>query len=126
MTREGLPLPVGEPAINPMPRKMIRQAIDETAAAHGAPGDVIVTVSVEGGAALAEKTWNPRLGILGGISILGTTGVVVPYSCAAWIESIHRGIDVARAGGEPLDRRVYGQDRPRKKPRNCWVCPTTR
>lgn len=102
VTREGLPLPVGEPAINPMPRKMIRQAIDETAAAHGAPGDVIVTVSVEGGAALAEKTWNPRLGILGGISILGTTGVVVPYSCAAWIESIHRGIDVARAGGEPL------------------------
>lgn len=102
VTREGLPLPVGEPAINPMPRKMICQAIDETAAAHGGTGDVIVTVSVEDGAALAEQTWNPRLGILGGISILGTTGVVVPYSCAAWIESIHRGIDVARAGALPL------------------------
>ena len=102
VTREGLPLPVGEPAINPMPRKMIRQAIDEVAAAHGAVGDAIVTVSVDGGAALAEKTWNPRLGILGGISILGTTGIVVPYSCAAWIDSIHRGIDVARAGSLPL------------------------
>ena len=102
VTRDGLPLPVGEPAINPMPRKMIREAIDETAAAHNGTGDVVVTVSVEDGAALAEQTWNPRLGILGGISILGTTGVVVPYSCAAWIESIHRGIDVARAGSLPL------------------------
>ncbi len=102
VTREGLPLPVGEPAINPVPRSMIRDAIAETAAAHGASGDVTVTVSVEDGAALAEKTWNPRLGILGGISILGTTGIVVPYSCAAWIESIHRGIDVARAASLPL------------------------
>lgn len=102
VTRDGLPLPVGEPAINPVPRRMIRETIEETAAAHGASGDVIVTVSVENGAALAEQTWNPRLGILGGISILGTTGVVVPYSCAAWIESIHRGIDVARAGALPL------------------------
>lgn len=102
VTRDGLPLPVGEPAINPMPRKMICQAIDEVAAAHDGTGDVIVTVSVENGAALAKQTWNPRLGILGGISILGTTGVVVPYSCAAWIESIHRGIDVARAGDLPL------------------------
>lgn len=102
VTRDGLPLPVGEPAINPMPRKMICQAIEDVAAAHDGTGDVIVTVSVEDGAALAEQTWNPRLGILGGISILGTTGVVVPYSCAAWIESIHRGIDVARAGALPL------------------------
>ncbi|MFT5485168.1 MAG: cobalt-precorrin-5B (C1)-methyltransferase [Paracoccaceae bacterium] len=102
VTREGLPLPLGEPAINPMPRKMIEQVIMEAATAHGGSGDVIVTVSVENGAALAEQTWNPRLGILGGISILGTTGVVVPYSCAAWIESIHRGIDVARAGALSL------------------------
>jgi hypothetical protein len=49
--------------------------------------------------AIALKTLNPRLGIVGGLSILGTTGVVVPYSCAAWIHSIYRGIDVARAGG---------------------------
>ena len=56
-------------------------------------------IAVPGGAALAEKTWNPRLGILGGLSILGTTGIVVPYSCSAWIHSIHRGVDVARAMG---------------------------
>ncbi|MGB0632628.1 MAG: cobalt-precorrin-5B (C(1))-methyltransferase [Alphaproteobacteria bacterium] len=100
VTREGLPLAVGEPAINPAPRKMIAAAIAEAASAHGGDGNVTVTISVADGAALAEKTWNSRLGILGGISILGTTGVVVPYSCSAWIESIHRGIDVARAAGE--------------------------
>ena len=100
VTREGLPLAVGEPAINPIPRKMIADAIAEAAADHDGDGNVIVRISVADGAALAEKTWNPRLGILGGISILGTTGVVVPYSCSAWIDSIHRGIDVARAAGE--------------------------
>ena len=100
VTREGLPVAVGEPAINPMPRKMIAGAITHVAGDHGGSGDVVVTVSVENGVALAEKTWNPRLGIVGGISILGTTGVVIPYSCAAWIESIHRGIDVSRAAGE--------------------------
>lgn len=102
VTREGLPVAVGEPAINPVPRRMIGEALSQVAEAHGGSGDVIVTISVDNGAALAEQTWNPRLGIVGGISILGTTGVVVPYSCAAWIESIHRGIDVSRAAGEPV------------------------
>jgi len=55
--------------------------------------------SIPGGAKIAERTLNGRLGIVGGLSILGTTGIVVPYSCAAWIHSIHRGIDVARAAG---------------------------
>ena len=95
VTKPGLPLEVGEPAINPVPRKMMRDAI--TAIRPGA--DVIVEIAVDGGEALARKTWNPRLGILGGLSILGTTGIVVPYSCSAWIESIRRGIDVARAAG---------------------------
>ncbi len=99
VTRPGLPVPVGEPAINPVPRRMIEEAIGEAAAAHNARADANVTISVPGGAALAQKTWNPRLGILGGISILGTTGIVIPYSCSAWIHAIHSGIDVARAGG---------------------------
>jgi cobalt-precorrin-5B (C1)-methyltransferase len=99
VTKPGLPLPVGEPAINPAPRQMMRAAVAEIAQAQGAAGDVEITVEVPNGAELARHTWNPRLGILGGISILGTTGVVHPYSCAAWIASIHRGIDVCRANG---------------------------
>jgi cobalt-precorrin-5B (C1)-methyltransferase len=99
VTKPGLPVPPGEPAINPVPREMMRTAVREVAERFGASGDVIVELSIPGGEALAAKTLNARLGILGGLSILGTTGVVVPYSCAAWIHSIHRGIDVARASG---------------------------
>ena len=99
ITRPGLPLPPGEPAINPVPRQMIRDAIAEVAAAAGRPADAEVEVAIPGGAELAAKTLNARLGIVGGLSILGTTGIVVPYSCSAWIHSIHRGIDVARAAG---------------------------
>ncbi len=101
VTRPGLPIPPGEPAINPMPRQMIAAAITETAAAFGGTGDAEIEISIPGGEVLAERTLNGRLGIVGGLSILGTTGVVVPYSCAAWIHSIHRGIDVARAAGLP-------------------------
>ena len=99
VTRPGLPLPPGEPAINPRPREMMRQAVAEVARAHGDAGDLEIEIAVPGGDALARHTWNPRLGIAGGISILGTTGVVIPYSCSAWIRSIHQGIDVARAAG---------------------------
>jgi cobalt-precorrin-5B (C1)-methyltransferase len=99
VTRPGLPVPPGEPAINPVPRQMIRDAIAEIAAAAGAARDVEVEIAVPGGKEMAAKTLNARLGIIGGLSILGTTGIVVPYSCAAWIHSIHRGIDVARAAG---------------------------
>lgn len=95
-TRPGLPIAVGEPAINPVPRRMIAEAIGEVA---GGEGDFEVEVSVADGEEMARKTLNARLGIVGGISILGTTGIVIPYSCAAWIASIHRGVDVARAMG---------------------------
>jgi cobalt-precorrin-5B (C1)-methyltransferase len=100
VTKPGLPIPPGEPAINPVPRRMIGEALAEVCDAAGAAPDLEVELSVPGGAALAAKTWNPRLGILGGLSILGTTGIVVPFSCSAWIHSIHRGIDVARATGQ--------------------------
>lgn len=99
VTLPGLPVAVGEPAINPGPRQMIWNALCAIAAALGTKPDVRVTIAVPGGAALAERTLNSRLGIRGGLSILGTTGIVQPFSCAAWIHSIHRGVDVARAAG---------------------------
>jgi len=99
VTRPGLPLAVGEPAINPVPRQMMQAEVEALAAEHGQSPDIEITLSIPGGADIALKTWNPRLGIAGGLSVLGTTGVVRPFSCAAWIASIHRGVDVARAGG---------------------------
>jgi cobalt-precorrin-5B (C1)-methyltransferase len=94
VTKGGLPIPPGEPAINPVPRRMMSEVIAELGGT-----DAEIEISIPGGEALAAKTWNPRLGITGGLSILGTTGIVHPFSCAAWIASIHRGIDVARAMG---------------------------
>ncbi|ASR34624.1 cobalt-precorrin-5B (C(1))-methyltransferase [Prauserella marina] len=107
ITLPGLPLPPGEPAINPVPRRMMTEALTRVANAGGRPGtpDVIVEISIPHGEEMARHTWNPRLGILGGLSVLGTTGVVVPYSCSAWIDSIRRGVDVARALGH---RHVAG------------------
>ncbi|WP_412562826.1 cobalt-precorrin-5B (C(1))-methyltransferase [Thalassobius sp. MITS945101] len=99
VTKPGLPIPPGEPAINPVPRQMMTQTVEEMAARLGQAPDIQITVSVPAGEELAAKTWNPRLGIKGGLSILGTTGIVRPFSCAAWIASIHRGVDVARAEG---------------------------
>lgn len=101
VTRPGLALGVGEPAINPVPRDYITQnlrAANEASGGTGTP-DVVVTLSIDNGEEIAQHTWNPKIGIVGGLSVLGTTGVVVPYSCSAWIASIHEGIDVARASG---------------------------
>ena len=98
VTKAGLPIPVGEPAINPVPRALMDEVVAELASEFGHSPDIAITITVPNGAELAQKTWNPRLGIKGGLSILGTTGVVRPFSCAAWIASIHRGVDVARAG----------------------------
>ncbi len=99
VTMPGLPIPVGQPAINPVPRHMLTETVQEMAIRLQRSEDVIITISIPYGEKLAQKTWNPRLGITGGLSILGTTGIVRPFSCAAWIASIHRGIDVARAQG---------------------------
>ena len=99
VTKAGLPLAVGEPAINPKPREMIEIAVMEQAERFGRKANLSIEISIPGGEEIAKKTWNGRLGIKGGLSILGTTGVVRPFSCAAWIASIHRGIDVARADG---------------------------
>jgi cobalt-precorrin-5B (C1)-methyltransferase len=119
VTRPGLVLGVGEPAINPVPRQMMTQHLSQLAAECGYSGGFEITVHVQDGAALALKTMNPRLGILGGLSILGTSGIVRPFSCAAYIASIHQGIDVASTNGyvhiaactgnasEDTMRRVY-------------------
>jgi len=99
VTRPGLPVAVGEPAINPAPRRLIRQLVADIARDQGDAGDLEVTIAIPGGEILAQRTANGRLGIVGGLSVLGTTGIVIPYSCSSWIHSIHRGIDVARAAG---------------------------
>jgi len=99
VTLPGLPIAPGEAAINPVPRRMMTEICEEICRQYDLPADLVITLSVPEGEELAKKTWNPRLGIVGGISILGTTGIVHPFSCAAWIHSIHRGIDVARAAG---------------------------
>ena len=99
VTRPGLSLAVGDPAINPAPRRMIAEMLHALAPALGGPADVSVAIAIPDGRRLARQTMNGRLGIVGGLSVLGTSGIVKPYSCAAWIASIRQGIDVAAAAG---------------------------
>jgi cobalt-precorrin-5B (C1)-methyltransferase len=99
VTRPGLGLPVGEPAINPVPRAQILRAVEEEAGGALAQRGLHVEIWVPRGEELARRTLNPRLGIVGGISILGTTGIVHPYSTAAYRASVLQGIDVAAANG---------------------------
>jgi cobalt-precorrin-5B (C1)-methyltransferase len=97
VTQKGLELPVGSPAINPVPQRMIRQAIEEVAIGQGLGAGFEVTISVPNGEELARKTFNSRIGIVGGISILGTTGIVRAMSTASWRASVLQAIDVAAA-----------------------------
>jgi cobalt-precorrin-5B (C1)-methyltransferase len=97
ITLPGLGLPVGAPAINPVPARMIRAAVAEVT-----DRPVALTVSVPGGEQMASKTSNARLGILGGISILGTTGIVRPFSTASWRASVVQQVDVAAAQGRDV------------------------
>jgi cobalt-precorrin-5B (C1)-methyltransferase len=96
VTRPGLAVPPGKPAINPIPEKMIRSSMQEV---FSSAQYVEVIISVADGAEIAKKTLNPRLGIVGGISILGTTGLVIPYSHEAYRESIQCALDVIKAMG---------------------------
>lgn len=97
VTRAGLPIAIGEPAINPVPRKMITDHLQKIGDEQAYPGGFRVAIGIEDGESLALKTMNARLGIIEGLSILGTTGIVRPFSCSAYIASIHQAIDVARA-----------------------------
>ena len=109
ITKAGLPIAVGEPAINPVPRQMMQAEVEELAVQYGQAPDIDITIRIPGGRALALKTWNPRLGIVDGLSVLGTTGIVRPFSCAAWIASIHRGIECgARLRGAACGRLHWG------------------
>ena len=100
VTRQGLGLDVGGPAINPVPRRMLREHLEALLGDRLAERGVEVTIEVPRGEEMAKKTLNGRLGIVGGISILGTTGIVVPYSTAAWRASVEQAIDVAAANGQ--------------------------
>lgn len=100
VTREGLGLEVGGPAINPVPRRNIRDNVRSAAGDLLAVDGLEVTISVSGGEEMAKKTLNSRLGILGGISILGTTGIVRPYSTAAFRASVVQAVEVAARQGQ--------------------------
>jgi cobalt-precorrin-5B (C1)-methyltransferase len=100
VTREGLGLAVDGPAINPVPQRNIRDNVRAVAGDHLAVDGLEVTISVPGGEAMAKKTLNARLGILNGISILGTTGIVRPYSTAAFRASVVQAVDVAAKQGQ--------------------------
>ena len=97
VTKPGLGLEIGKPAINPVPRKMITDGVLDTGAKFIAKNGLKITISVKNGAQIATKTDNIRLGILEGISILGTSGIVVPFSTAAFAAAIRQNIDVAIA-----------------------------
>ncbi len=99
VTRPGLGLEIGGPAINPVPRRMITAVVEERLGPRLREQGLTVTISIPDGERLAKKTLNARLGIVGGLSILGTTGIVRPYSTAAWRASVVQAVDVAAAGG---------------------------
>jgi cobalt-precorrin-5B (C1)-methyltransferase len=99
VTKPGLGLEIGKAAINPTPMKMLEQAVRQVASEQLKNQGVDVVISVSRGEEIAKKTDNPRLGIVGGISILGTTGFVLPYSTASFAASIRQGLDVAIAMG---------------------------
>lgn len=99
VTKPGLPVPIGEAAINPVPRKMIREAAQEVLDQFEIDRGIKIVISVPAGEEIAKKTLNGRLGILGGISILGTRGIVVPFSTSAYKASVAQAVNVAKEAG---------------------------
>lgn len=118
VTKPGLSVKPGEPAINPVPRQMIRDAIREVTERA-----VKVILSIPGGRELARKTFNPRLGVAGGLSILGTTGRVCPYSCPALRESLKCSLKVAAASGIARPVLVPGHIGERAARRHFYLAP---
>lgn len=113
VTKRGLDQPVGNAAINSVPRQMIRENVEEVMALTDFSGGLDVVISAPEGETLAKKTFNPRLGIVGGISILGTTGIVEPMSEAALVETIRVELRQRRAMGKEyalLTPGNYGSD----------------
>lgn len=100
VTKPGLACPVGTPAINPTPQRMIREALEDVAKTYAYTGGFHVVISIPAGVELAKKTFNPRLGIVGGLSVLGTSGIVEPMSERALVETIHIEMNSRRAAGE--------------------------
>jgi len=99
VTKPGLDQPVGEYAINSVPRKMITEAVSETAKKYDYNGGFAVEISIPGGEVLAKKTYNPRLGIEGGISVIGTSGIIEPMSNAALVDTIRAELNMRKAEG---------------------------
>ena len=113
VTMPGLACPVGTPAINPVPRKMIIEAVASVARHNCYDGGLKVTISVPEGVEIAKKTFNPRLGIVGGLSILGTSGIVEPMSEKALVDTIYVEMDVQKSKGNEnllVFFGNYGQD----------------
>jgi cobalt-precorrin-5B (C1)-methyltransferase len=99
VTKPGLAVEVGEWAINPVPRRMILEGVKEVLAMRCMPATFTITISIPDGVERARRTLNERLGIVGGLSILGTTGIVRPISAQAWTDTIDTALDVAKASG---------------------------
>jgi len=113
VTRAGLDQPVGAAAINSVPRRMIREQVEAACRSCGYEGGVEVVISIPDGVALAKKTFNPRIGIEGGLSIIGTTGIVEPMSNAALVDTVRLELKVLRANGAEdvlLCPGNYGED----------------
>lgn len=113
VTKKGLEQAVGEPAINRVPRRMIRESAENVCASFGYEGGLIITISIPEGVRLAGQTFNPRLGIEGGISVLGTTGIVEPMSEQALVETIRAEMNMMKNNGFDVCYVVpgnYGSD----------------